>query len=400
MSSVVSQPAARAAGARRFDTRTVATLAFGHFVHDCYPAFIGTVLPLLISRLGISLAEAGLLASSFRWSAICQPFLGYWADKTDLRYWVILAPTTTAMFMSAVGLAPSYLSVMVLLVLTGFSHAAFHPPSAAMVTRASGTQWGKGASYFVTAGDLGRAVGPLYIASVIQLVGLDSSWVALAPGVGASLWLYYRIGRSDRIDLRSAPPSLRAALMARWRPLLVLAGVVSLRSFATVAVNTFYPTLITSRYGLDWLLLAGLAVSVYELAGAAGSLLGGNLSDRLGRRTIMAVSTVVAAPLILLALWNPPGPGQVALLGLAGLALFASGPVQLVMAHELLPKNRSAATGLFLFIGMEGAIVAAVALGLLADALGLQEAMLASILVSLVSVPLVLLMPETSPRRE
>ena len=122
-------------GPTKFDTPTVVTVSFGHLVHDTYPAFLGPLMPLLIPKLGLSLGAAGVLVSVLRWSALIQPFLGYWADRTDPRYWVILAPTVTALGMSLLGIAPSYLAVVVLLVLAGLSHAAFHPSAAALATR-------------------------------------------------------------------------------------------------------------------------------------------------------------------------------------------------------------------------------------------------------------------------
>lgn len=127
-----------------FDRVRVAQLSAAHLAHDVYPAFLGVLLPLLIDELGLSLAAAGILASTLRWTTSLQPFLGHLADRTDTRAWVIYAPAVTAACMSLVGVAPNTTTVVILLLLTGMSHAAFHPSGGALVTRVSGNQWGRG----------------------------------------------------------------------------------------------------------------------------------------------------------------------------------------------------------------------------------------------------------------
>ena len=178
-------PHASTTASQKFDTAAVATVSVGHLVHDTYPAFLGPLMPLLIPKLGLSLAAAGALVSVLRWSALIQPFLGYWADRTDPRYWVILAPTVTALGMSLLGIAPSYLAVVVLLVLAGLSHAAFHPSAAALATRSSGRYWGRGTSVFMTGGELGRAIGPLFIVAV----GFIADAIGLGPTLAGSIAL-------------------------------------------------------------------------------------------------------------------------------------------------------------------------------------------------------------------
>jgi FSR family fosmidomycin resistance protein-like MFS transporter len=197
--------------------------------------------------LGLTLAEAGLLASGIRWTTALQPILGFVADRTDTRYWVIVTPATTAVFISLIGIAPSFLAVFVLLLLAGVSHAAFHPAAAAVATRASGQRWGKGSSYFMTGGELGRAIGPLFIAAVLTAVGLEWSWIALGPGVLFSILLYDRLHRSASIKFHHPPGSMREAFSDLWRPVVSLSAAIVLRSIANAGAVTFIPTLVTSQ---------------------------------------------------------------------------------------------------------------------------------------------------------
>jgi FSR family fosmidomycin resistance protein-like MFS transporter len=398
MSAVASAPATtgrEAAPSRppRFDTAAVLTISFGHFVHDTFPAFLSTLLPLLIQKHGLSLAAAGALAGVLRWSAVIHPFMGYWADRTNPRYWVIFAPTVTALGMSLIGLAPSYLAVVLLLVLTGLSHAAFHPAGGAQVTLVSGRSWGRGTSIFIAGGELGRALGPLYIVAIVQAFGLEASWIAVTPAILASLLLHWRLAGGQRLALRPPPAGLREAIRRAGRGLAVLAIVILFRNLATSSFTTFIPTYLTDGGTPLW--LAGLALSVYELAGVVGALTGGSLSDRFGRRNVLAVGQVLSAPALLLALGQSDTTLQLAMIAVAGLFSLSSGPAQMALVQELLPDNRSLATGLLMFLGMEGAVMTTIGVGVAADHFGLGVALQTSVALSMLCVPFVFALPET-----
>jgi len=380
-----------------FDTRTVALISAGHFAHDSYPAFIGVLLPVLSRRLGIDLAAAGVLASGLRWTTLIQPLLGYWADRTDTRYWVIVAPTTTAALISLLGVAPNYVTVLVLLLMTGLSHAAFHPAAGAMVTRSAGTQWGKGMSFFMTGGELGRAVGPLYIASLLGAVGPQRTWIAFFPGLLASLIIYRRIGKENSLPLRHPPGDMRQALRSERRALAILGGAVILRSIPVVGIATFYPTLATN-VGTT-LLIAGLAVTIYEVGGTVGAFVGGILSDRYGRRRVLAVAVLGGVPLLIGALVTGPTVTGICLLALGAFAIFNANAVELVMVQEMLPDNRSAAVGVTYFVKTSGSIVAMIAVGALGELIGLREALLVGCVMAALSVPLIVALPETRRHR-
>lgn len=386
--------AAVAAAPEKFDTAAVGTVATAHFVHDTYPAFIGTLLPLLIDKHGMSLAIAGGLATMIRWPSVAQPFLGYIADRTDARLLVIFPPVVTALAISLLGVAPTYGVLVVLLLVAGASSAAFHPAAGAMVTRASGSQWGRASSYFMTGGELGRAVGPVFIATTVAAVGLTGSWLAALPGLAITA-LAYALLRTRALTLgRSASPDdLWKAVRSRGRPLLLLGGVVLFRSLVIASFQTYVPTFLVKE-GTS-LIYAGLALTVYEIGGVLGAFVGGPLSDRFGRRTTMALSQATAGPLLFGALLLAKEPVGLAMLAVGGLLALSAGPVQLTLVQELLPRNRSAAAGIYMFLGFEGQVLAVLALGLLADQIGLGTALGWSVLASMLSLPFTLLLPET-----
>src|SRR4030066_2143358 len=117
----------------RFQMDRVLTIISGHFIHDTYSAFLAPLLPNLIEKLSLTYTQAGSLSAIAQLPSLLNPIIGYLDDKINLRILVILAPAVTATTMSCLGIAPSYISLMILLFITGLSTAAFHAPSPAMI---------------------------------------------------------------------------------------------------------------------------------------------------------------------------------------------------------------------------------------------------------------------------
>ncbi len=391
--SPAAAPGAGAPAAASFDTSTILAVSGAHLVHDMYPAFVGVMLPLLIPALGISLTVAGLLAASFRVATAVQPILGNIADRADTRYWIVLAPGATAIAISLLGLAPSPWVVAFLLALAGLSSAVFHPAAAALVTNSSGTQWGRGTSLFMTGGESGRAIGPLLIAFVLSIVGLAGSWIALIPGVLASAILLPRLAHRPEIHLKRPPGSIREGLGAVRGPFVLLSAASALLSMATVGLLVFIPTYLTDAGA--GIVLAGAAVTVFEVGGAVGAFTGGTFSDRIGRRQMLAIASGVGAPLLILALALPPGLVVLPFLAIAGVVLLSAGPVELVLMQELLPRNRGAAVGLSIFVTTLTSAVGTVVVGAVGQAVGLQTALILAAGAALLALPFIALLPET-----
>lgn len=377
----------------RFETPTILAVSAAHLIHDSYPAFVGMLLPLLIPKLGISLVVAGLLAATFRLATAVQPILGHVADRADTRSWIILAPAVTALAIGLLGVAPAVGIVAVLLVVAGISSSVFHPAAAVLVTRASGTEWGRGTSIFMAGGESGRALGPVVIATVLAVVGLGWSWIAIVPGVVASVVLYLRLAHRPSVHLTHPAGSTLAALRTARRGFLLLAGASAMLSLASVGLLVFVPTYLTGA-GAD-LLLAGLAVTAFSIGGAVGAFMGGTMSDRIGRRRMLAISCAVGSPLLILALAMPIGPAMLVVLGLAGVALLSAGPVQLVVMQELMPENRGAAVGLTIFAITMTSALGTVVVGAMGDVIGLQQALMISAAAALLALPFIALLPET-----
>lgn len=148
----------------KFQSSEVVTVTAGHLVHDIFSSFFAPLLPEILEKFSLSLTQAGVLSAMMQLPSLLNPFIGYLDDRINLRMFVIVAPGVTAVLMSSIGLASSYTSLLILLLITGLSIAAFHAPAPAMVARVSGNQVGKGMSYFMAGGELARTIGPILAA--------------------------------------------------------------------------------------------------------------------------------------------------------------------------------------------------------------------------------------------
>jgi FSR family fosmidomycin resistance protein-like MFS transporter len=389
------QPTIPATEADRFRTGGVLTLSAGHAVHDTYTAFLPSLLPVFIERLALSKTEAGLLSVFMQWPSLSQPFIGHLADRASLRAFVILAPALSSAMMSLLGVAPSYAALALFLVVVGFSSASLHAVGPVITGKLSGRNLGRGMGFWMVGGELGRTLGPIVIVSAIQLLTLErTSWLMIG-GILMSFILYARLRH-----LPGGPSSGRQALpwrQALWSmgPLLApLAGLMLGRAFMVSALTTYLPTFL-SEEGAD-LWLAGASLSTLELAGVVGALLGGSISDRLGRRWILFVSLLMT-PLFMFVFLAVGGWLRFPLLLVLGFLALSVTPVVMALVQESYPKNRALANGIYMAMNFVLRSVVIVALGLMGDTLGLRWAFAASAVVPLLTLPLILLLPKKRP---
>jgi FSR family fosmidomycin resistance protein-like MFS transporter len=173
-----------------FYTAEVVAVAAAHGAHDAYFSFLPTVLPRLIDKLALNTTQAGLLSACTQIPNLVQPLIGYLADHKNLRILVILAPTLSGILVSLVGIAPSFSTAVLLLVLAGFSTAGFHSIAPAMVGAKAGSKVGRGMGFFMVGGELGFGIGPLVAVAVIGALTLSGLPWLMTLGMLASVILY------------------------------------------------------------------------------------------------------------------------------------------------------------------------------------------------------------------
>ncbi len=385
------EPSQEASPPGEFKLAGVLSLSAGHAVHDTYTGFLAPLLPVFITNLSLSTTQAGALSLLMQLPSLAQPLIGHLADRHNLPILVALGIGGTAVLMSILGVVPGYWALALCLIAVGLTSAALHAVGPVMAGNLSGRRLGQGMGFWMLGGELGRTLGPIVLVSVVGALGLRRLPLVMAGGLAAALAL--------AITLRHTPVRAPgAAARLPWRqalagmgPLMAsVGGVLALSAFATSALGTYLPTLLTREGASLW--LAGASLSLLEGAGVLGALLGGTLSDRLGRRRVL-FAALLATPLLMFAFLATRGWLRVPLLLLLGLSHLSITPVLMAVAQESLPDSRALANGLFQATSFTTRAVALLVLGAVGDLFGLHTAFAVSGAAILAGLPFVLALP-------
>jgi FSR family fosmidomycin resistance protein-like MFS transporter len=381
------------------DRRAMATLSGGHLFTDLAQGAVPALLPFLITRdhLSYAAASALVLAATIS-SSVIQPLFGHLSDRLSLPWLMPLGPALGGLGIALVGLSSSYGLTFAAVLLSGVGVAAFHPEGSRFANYVSGARRASGMSLFSVGGNVGFALGPVLLTPVLLAFGLHGTLLVLVPtwlmaGVLAVELPRLRAFRGDVVAGRVRRDHERGA----WGPFTVLALVIAVRSFIYFGLITFIPL-----YYIHVLhagkALGGAALSAMLIGGAAGTLIGGPLADRFGRRTVLAGSMIAIPGLVTGLILSGQALGLLfaALTGAATIATFA---VTIVMGQEYLPGRLGVSAGVTigLSIGLGG--VGAPLLGLLADAHGLRAVFEAVAALPLLGVALTLLLPRVGVSR-
>ncbi len=377
----------------RFQADRVATISAGHAVHDTYTAFLNPLLPAFRENLTLSNTEAGFLTVFTQGPSLLQPLIGHLADHKDLRRLVTLTPAITATAMGLLGIAPGYLVLALLLLVVGLSSATLHAVAPVVAGRLSGRNLGRGMGFWMLGGELGRFLGPLVIGAYFLLRpdSLHSLPLLMVGGWLASALLYFRLrdvewrpaGGGDGLPWRQALRSMGPFLIP-------LTAIITVRSFMSAALTTYLPLFLVDEGAAA--ATASFSLSILEAAGIAGALLGGSLSDRLGRRSTLLLSLVSTPPLMLAFLFAG-GWFRLPLLLLLGLSALSVTPVIMALVQESFPESRALANGTYMALsfGIRAGVV--VVVGRMGDLWGLSLAFGLCALIPLLGLPFLWMLP-------
>lgn len=366
--------------------RTVLLLASTHFIVDGYGNILAPLLPLLITRLDLSLAAAGALQMCFQLAnSVSQLGFGHIADRWRPRLLLLAGPLVCVAVLPLIGLAPGGIVVALVLVLGGLGGAAFHPPAAALVHRYSGQQRGLAMSFHITSGTLGQAIAPLAFAPFVQHYGLAATPILMVPALALLMTvLLRRMPTVGRLQDSHEAGGFRA-LRPYARPLTLLYLIVVLRTLTSMSFSTFVPVMLTRR-GLT-LAEAGTAASIYLFAVGLGGFFGGPAADRFGPRRVIIASLVAAVPLLAIA---PQFTGWafVATLAVGGFLLQSTLPVNVTFGQTIAPISAATVSSLMMGFawGVGGLTVPVV--GMVADHIGIERTLTAMATIPLVAAAL------------
>jgi FSR family fosmidomycin resistance protein-like MFS transporter len=348
-------------------------LVFGHTVNDMYSNLLAGVLPLLIIAFGLSYMLAGLAALVFNaFSSVMQPFLGRWFDRTHATWLLEIGLALNCVCMSLVGVSPNYMILLFLLGTAGLGTASFHPPAFSTVVNAGTSRKGQAMGFFIAGGNAGFFLGPIVAGVLLTVYGLHGTLLLLPVGlISALILLKARVtaGAPTALqDVNSTRPAANKRLVA------LLAIITACRSTTITVAETFLPVYFVARG--EPLVIATALASVWLGIGILGQFAGGYISDRIGRFPVIASSLLIGGPLFV-AFLSTSGFTSIIFLALAGVVLYASWTVIVVMASEAAPQNVGTVSGLMLGLAVGIGGFAALGFGALADRIGLQSALIA-----------------------
>jgi MFS transporter, FSR family, fosmidomycin resistance protein len=355
----------------------ILAVALGHLLNDLMQSLIPAVYPLLKQNLSLNFSQIGLITAVFQGTAsILQPLIGRYTDKRPLPFALSLGMAATGLGLVALANATVFSAVLASVALIGLGSSIFHPEASRIARLAAGLRPGFAQSLFQVGGNAGSALGPLAAAFVIIQRGQSSiSWFAAVALVGALLlWTVGRWYVSTGAE-RAAARTRRARSAVALPPALVRRGMALLvvlmmsKFIYNVSFASYYTFYLIERFGLT-VGQSQLCLFIFLTAVAAGTIIGGPVGDRIGRRAVILWSILGILPLSLMQPWLPLIP-SVVVAALSGLILASAFPAMVVYGQDLMPQRTGMVAGLLFGLAFGVAAIGAAALGILADAWGI-----------------------------
>ncbi|WP_332237594.1 MFS transporter [Sporolactobacillus sp. KGMB 08714] len=382
------------AGAKRHlaSKKALAGLSLTHFLNDVMTTgIVPALLPLYKQAFHLNYLQAGvILLVSMLTSSISQPLFGILTDKKTKSWFLPAGICLTGLGLTASGFAPVYWLLLVLVGLSGIGSGIFHPEAMRGAYMAAGNARGTAQAIFQVGGNFGQAVGPLLLPLFLIATGLRGlGWFILATVLGFMIVLtilpWYR-----RSLVRHQ--ARQANIKGRNHPggLILLTVVVILRSWTQIGVAGFLPFLylhqgIALKYG-------DLLTFLFLAAGAAGTFLGGRLSDTISRKWLLFVSMAVTVPFAWL-LPHVHGIFSVIVLFVFGLFVLSSFAVTVVYGQMMFPKNIGLVSGLMVGFGIGAGGIGATVIGWLSDLYGVYAIFNLFAILPLLAAVLTLFLP-------
>ncbi|MFC5526155.1 MFS transporter [Rhodanobacter ginsengisoli] len=352
-------------------------ISFAHMLNDMIQSLILAIYPLLKNSFHLSFAQIGLITLTYQITAsLLQPLVGMLTDRRPMPYSLPTGMGFTLCGLLLLAVAPNFAVLLLAAALVGTGSAVFHPESSRVARLASGGRHGLAQSLFQVGGNTGSSLGPLLAAWIIVPHGRGSvAWFSLAALLAIVVLL--QVGRwyGQHHVARSKTASRHLAVAALSRrqiigALAILGLLIFSKYFYLASLSSYYTFYLIHKFGVS-VQSAQVHLFAFLFAVAAGSLIGGPVGDRIGRKWVIWASILGVAPFTLLLphaslMWTG------VLTVIIGLILASAFSAILVYAQELIPGRVGMISGLFFgfAFGMGG--IGAAILGSLADAHGIE----------------------------
>lgn len=360
--------------------KAIRTLWAGHFSTDVYSGFVNPIMPFLAEKLGITLAiSTFILSLSHACSSLMQPIFGFLSDSWRKRFFMFFGLLMSSVFLSMMGLAQNVYILAFCLIVGSIGNGFFHPQATSFINiYSSNKDLSKNMSIFLALGTLGFALGPIVSSSFAQYFGMKNLPFASILGIIVAILILINVPKiSDRVEKVEHIKFFKAIReIFTNRSMVVLIMFSALKSLATQSNSILMPFL--------WKMLGYSAIDIgvllfgFLIAGALGTIMSPKLEKIMGTKPVMVMAFCAILPLtIIFALTYKTLP-QISIAAFITIGFFAmlSVPINMVLAHQVMPQYKSLISG---FIGGFSWGIVAVAMtfcGFLAQKFGIVNVLL------------------------
>jgi MFS transporter, FSR family, fosmidomycin resistance protein len=357
----------------------LAGISLSHLLNDTVQALIPAIYPMLKAAFSLSFAQVGLMTLAQQLTAsVLQPLVGLYTDRRPMPYSLVVGMAFTLVGLLLLAAAPTFGIILAAAVLMGIGSAVFHPESSRVARMASGGRHGLAQSVFQVGGNIGTSFGPLLGAFLVLPRGQGSiAWCALLALAGiAVLWKiggWHRDWRERALAAPTPSPSRPRVQVSPRRvgwSLAILAALIFSKYFYLASLSSYYTFYLIEKFHMS-VRTAQIQLFLFLAAVAVGTILGGPIGDRIGRKLVIWVSILGVLPFTLLLpyaslFWTP------VLAIVIGLILASAFSAIVVFAQELVPGRVGLISGVFFgfAFGMGG--IGAAVLGQMADVVGIE----------------------------
>ena len=347
-------------------------LSASHMLNDMIQSLLPSTYPILQRDLALSFAQVGFITFAFQITAsVLQPMVGVATDKRPRPFSLVVGMCSSLLGLLLLSRAHVFGLVLIAASLIGVGSSIFHPEASRVARAASGGRFGFAQSFFQVGGNTGQAIGPLLAALIIVPYGQSAiAWFAVVALLGMAVlawvgrWYAAHLG-ARKVALNPPPLSQR-----QWLAIAILLALTFSKNAYMASLQTFYSFYLIEKFGLS-IAQSQIYLFVFMASVAAGTLIGGPIGDRIGRIAVIWVSILGVLPFSLAVPYVGFG-GTVALTAIIGFVMASSFSAIVVYAQELAPGRVGMIGGLFFGFAFGTGGLAAAALGLVADRLGLD----------------------------
>lgn len=352
-----------------------------HLLNDSIQAVIPAMFPVLEKSMGLNFTQLGIIAFSLNIaSSVMQPVVGVITDKKPMPYALPIGLTATMIGVLGLAFAPTFLWIVLSVLFIGLGSAVFHPEGSRVAYMAAGSRRGLAQSIYQVGGNSGQALAPLITALILVPLGQKgAAWFTIVAAIAVMLLIYIAnwYTKKLRFDIESLRKNGKQAVPADVPfsrrivfYLFILLFLIFARSWYVSGITNYYAFYAIEQYSVSISQAQGLLFA-FLVAGAVGTFFGGPLADRFGKRNIIFLSLFGTAPLSILMPFVSQGFAYILLI-LIGFILMTSFSVTVVYAQELVPGKIGLMSGLTVGLAFGMGAIGSIALGYLADKIGLS----------------------------